>query len=500
MPERGQQGTNARGSDTEPNTKSSDGSGVSRRTFVQAAGASAGAVGLAGCLYGNGDGGDGVVIGFDPDAEQAVGEEIKQLFYDNGLDGDIEIEFRPGDSDTGDRRDNYVSLLQAGEAEPDILLMDNGWVNVFIQRGHIANLSDELTDEELSRIENEYFGPFTDTARDPETDNLYAVPLFPDYPSMIYRKDYAREAGYDDDDFDEWATEPMTWQEWADVTEEIVDASDAEFGLATQWDNYEGTACCTWNEVMSSFGGAYFGGRDNLFGPVGDRPVTVDEPEFIEGLSMMYTFVAEEEDEYTHDDYPTGLATTSITSWRELDAHSAMAGGNAVMQRNWPFAIVDSITSDDYDLEVDDVGTMPIPYAVSEADAAQPGTGGTTSALGGWHLCLNPNSERKAEALEVLRTAMEDDVNLGLFDLWGWIPPKPGLFEAEEAESLEPIGNYLDTLQVAGENAMARPVTQQWPSQSSSISEQVNQAVAGDKPPAEAAADLQESLEGTESS
>ncbi len=473
-------------------------SSVSRRTFVKAAGAGGAAVGLAGCIYGDSASEDAVVWGFDPNAEDAVGDEIIELLEENGADG-IDIQLQPGDEDTDDRRDSYTNLLQAEETQPDLFLMDNGWVNVFIQRGHIANLSEELDDEDLSLVEDEYFESFTETARDPETGDLYGVPIFPDYPTMQYRKDYAREAGYDDDDFEEWATEPMTWQEWAEITEEIVEASDAEYGLATQWDQYEGTACCTWNEVMSSFGGAYFGGFDNLFGPVGERDVTVDEPEFIEGLQMMRTFVAEEADEHTlEDEYPLGLATEEITSWTEEDAREAILEGDAVMQRNWPYTISENLGSEDHDLTVDDYGAMPMPYAVTEDEAAQPGTGGSTSALGGWHIVLNPNSQNKEEALEVLRAAMTDEFNLGMFDLYGWIPPKPALFDTEAAESVEPMGHYMDTLRVAGENAMPRPVTTVWPDQSGLISEEVNLAVAGDKSPEEAAADLQDGLEATE--
>ncbi|SDJ54813.1 extracellular solute-binding protein [Natronorubrum texcoconense] len=473
-------------------------SNVSRRTFVKAAGAGGAAVGLAGCIYGSETSEDAVVWGIDPNAEEAVGDEILDLLAENGADG-IDVRLQPGDEDTGDRRDAYTNLLQAEETQPDLFLMDNGWVNVFIQRGQIANLSEELDDEDLSQVDDEYFESFTETARDPDSGDLYGVPIFPDYPTMQYRKDYAREAGYDDEDFDEWATEPMTWSEWAEITEEIVEASDAEYGLATQWDQYEGTACCTWNEVMSSFGGAYFGGFDNLFGPVGDRDVTVDEPEFVEGLEMMRTFVAEEADDYTlEDEYPLGLATSNITSWQEEDAREAILEGDAVMQRNWPYAINSNLESEEHDLTVDDYGAMPMPYAVSEDEAAQPGTGGSTSALGGWHIVLNPNSENKEEALEVIRATMTDEFNLGMFDLWGWIPPKPHLFETEEAEQVEPMGNYIDTLRVAGENAMPRPVTTVWSNQSSRIAEEVNLAVAGDKSPADAAADLQDALEDIE--
>ncbi|ELY44902.1 extracellular solute-binding protein [Natronorubrum bangense] len=474
-------------------------SSVSRRTFVKAAGAGGAAVGLAGCIYGDASSEDAVVWGIDPNAEDEVGDGIIELLEENGADG-IDIQLQPGDEDTGDRRDSYTNLLQAEETQPDLFLMDNGWVNVFIQRGHIANLSEELDDEDLSLVEDEYFESFTETARDPETGDLYGVPIFPDYPTMQYRKDYAREAGYDDDDFEEWATEPMTWQEWAEITEEIVEASDAEYGLATQWDQYEGTACCTWNEVMSSFGGAYFGGFDNLFGPVGERDVTVDEPEFIEGLQMMRTFVADEADEYTlEDEYPLGLATSDITSWQEEDAREAILAGEAVMQRNWPYAINQNLSSDEGDdLTVDEYGAMPMPYAVTEDEATQPGTGGSTSALGGWHIVLNPNSQNKEEALEVLRATMTDEFNLGMLELWGWVPPKPHLFETEAAESVDPMGHYMDTLRVAGENAMPRPVTTVWPNQASLIAEEVNLAVAGDKSPEDAAADLQNGLEDTE--
>ncbi|AHG01611.1 sugar ABC transporter substrate-binding protein (plasmid) [Halostagnicola larsenii XH-48] len=479
-----------------------DGSSVSRRTVLNAAGAAGvtgASVGLAGCIYGGSSGADGVVWGFDPDAADAVGDEIIDLLSENGLDDDIDVTLQPGDSDTGARRDTYTNLLQAEETQPDLFLMDNGWVNTFIQRGDIANLSEELEQSELDRIDEEYFEAFTETARDPGSGDLYGVPLFPDYATMQYRKDFAREAGYDDEDFEEWATEPMTWSEWADVTEDIVANSDASYGLATQFDTYEGTACCSWNEVMTSFGGAYFGGEEHLLGPVGDRPITVDEPEFIEALSMMYTFVADERDDNTLEEYPTELATSSITSWTEEDARQAIASGEAAMQRNWPYAIVDTIESDENDVSADDYGAMPMPYAVSEDEAAQPGAGGTTSALGGWHVVLNPNSERKEDALEVMRTTMADDFNLGLFEIWGWIPPKPGLFETEQAAAVEPIGDYMETLRVAGENAIPRPATTEWTNQSGVIATEVNRAVAGEKSPADAAADLQESLEETES-
>ncbi len=62
------------------------------------------------------------------------------------------------------------------------------------------------------------------------------------------------------------------------------------------------------------------------------------------------------------------------------------------------------------------------------------------------------------------------------------------------------MGHYMDTLRVAGENAMPRPVTTVWPDQSELIAEEVNAAVSGDKSPEDAATDLQDGLEDTEAS
>ena len=479
-------------------------SSVSRRTFVAAAGATGATVSLAGCIYGDsGDDGEGVVIAMGSTTIDDVEDGMPDLLYENGLDEDIEISFSSQSDDTGDQRDTYSQLIEAGESEPDLMMCDTGWTNVLIENGYLANLSEELDDETLELIDEEYFEAFVDTARDPESDDLMALPLFPDYGCLYYNKNYARDAGYDDDDFDEWETEPMSWEEWAEITEEMVDSSDAEVGLATQFDIYEGTSCCSFNEVMTSWGGAYFGGEENLGGPVGDRPVTIDEEEFIDALSMMYTFAADEDDDDTLDEYPTGIAPSDITSWDEEGAREPFSSGQTAMLRNWPYIVPATLDGEDYPFDdEDDLGAMPIPYAVEEDEAAQPGTGGTASAQGGWHIGLNPNSERTEEALEVMQAMTEDDFNLGMLELVAWLPPKPELFDDEEAtdpDAVGDIGHYMDTLRVAGENAMPRPVTEQWPSQAEIIAEQANRAVAGETSPADAAADLQEALEQSES-
>ena len=480
-------------------------SGVSRRRFVQAAGVSGVTAGLAGCadLLGGSRSGPGrtVTWGFDPVAIQNNGDAIKQALYDNGLSEDITVEFVPRDQDTGAARDNYNRLLNAGETDPDMFLMDNGWTNIFIQRGQLQNLSETLPDDLVSDVSDNYFSAFTDTARDPSSGDLFGVPVFPDFPTMQYRKDLVEEAGYNPES-ENWATEPMTWEKWSNIAADVHDNSDTDYGFTTQWDIYEGTSCCTFNEVMSSWGGAYFGGRDNLFGPIGDRPITVNNDEVINSLNMMRKFVHDEDFGGQFSDYAGGFTPTNILSWKEEGARTPFAEGNAVFHRNWPYSLaLTGLNPDETEDPAlgENLGAMPIPYAVSESNAAQPGTGGTTAALGGWHMTVNPNIDNQEDVTAVIRAAMQPDFQLTLLSVQGWLPPRPELFNSSEAKSVDVVGRYMDTLQVAGNNTMARPVTAVWSNQTSKISQQVNLAVGQETSSADAMATLESQLAETES-
>ena len=482
-------------------------SGVSRRRFVAGAGTTGVTLGLAGCadLVGGGSGGGGgttVQWGFDPVAAQNNGQTIRDSLHENGLSDDITVELVPRDQDTGAARSNYNRLLNAGETDPDMFLMDNGWTNIFIQRGQLANLSETLPSELTSDVADNYFTAFTDTAREPSSGDLYGVPVFPDFPTMQYRKDLVESAGYSPES-NNWATEPMTWEEWSNIAADVFDNADVDYGFTTQWDIYEGTSCCTFNEVMSSWGGAYFGGRENLFGPIGDRPITVNEPEVISSLNMMRKFVHDEDFGGEFSGYDGGFTPTEILGWKEEDARTPFASGNAAFHRNWPYSL--ALTGRNPDETDDpalgeDLGAMPIPYAVTEDEAAQPGTGGTTAALGGWHVTVNPNSQETDAVVEVIRAAMEPDFQLMLLSVQGWLPPRPELFNSDEARNVDVVGRYMDTLQVAGNNTMPRPVTAVWSDQSSDIAEQANRAVGQDSASADAMATLESALEDSESS
>jgi ABC-type glycerol-3-phosphate transport system substrate-binding protein len=457
-----------------------------RRRFLKAAGASGVTVGLAGCIYGGdggggggGDGGGTVQWAFDPTQAQNNSKKIKQLFHDNGLSDDITLKFITGGQQTGSRQTKYKQILKTGNKRPDMFMMDCGWTIPFIIRDQIANLTKELSEKQIKRVNNQYFNTSVNTAKNPKTGDLYGVPLFPDFPVMHYRKDLVKKAGYQPDKKG-WATNPMTWKRFAKITKDVMKKTGTKYGYSFQFNNYAGLSCCDFNEFMTSWGGAYFGGRKNLFGPVGKRPVTVAKQPVQKSLRMIRTFIHGKDDPEALSGYTGSIAPTNVLSWIEEPSRKPFANGNVVMHRNWPYAIPLTLNSDKSGkwAKPENYGTMPIPYAVKESNALEPGTGGTTSALGGWNMTLNPNAANKDGALEVIKTAMKKEVQVGIFKITGWLPPDTSVFSSKEVKSVQPTGKYIDTLKMAGQNSMSRPVTIAWPQESTAIYQEVNAAAA----------------------
>jgi len=460
--------------------------GVSRRRFVQAAGVAGITTSLAGCTGGSGGSG-GVVVSADQVMADASDSIISAL-REAGLDTDIEVEIVQEDFQTDSRRQTYTSALDAGRASPDLFMMDSGWTIPFIVREQLTNLEEELSSDIIDRVRGDYLSASVATAESPDSGDLYGVPIFPDYPVMHYRKDLVEAAGYNPDGND-WATTPVSWQEFSQIAADARDEGDVEYGFTTQAAAYEGLSCCTFNETMSSFGGAYFGGRDNLFGPVGDRPVTVEEEPVIETLRMMRALMYGSDDPEAADGYQQ-IAPSSIVQWTEEDARGPFTDGNAAFHRNWPYAISNNVEAFGEDFDV-----MPLPYGVEESESQYDGLGGSRAALGGWHLTLNPNSQQTEDAIQVLEAWTSNEVMLAIFENVGNLPPIPGVLDGLTEDDVGPIARFIPTLQYVADRAVPRPVTDLWPNQSALVYQEVHDAYTQTKTPTEAMGQLATDLE-----
>jgi hypothetical protein len=93
---------------------------------------------------------------------------------------------------------------------------------------------------------------------------------------------------------------------------------------------------------------------------------------------------------------------------------------------------------------------------------------------------------------------MERSFKLKIFEDVGWIPPEPELLNSDRAKEVPTIGRYVDSLAVAGENAVPRPVTVVWPQQSSQIASKVNDCYSQTLAPEQAMSELKSTLQDIE--
>ncbi|WP_246308151.1 extracellular solute-binding protein [Halorarum salinum] len=460
-----------------------------RRTFLKSGAAAGLATGLAGCTLGRGDTSDGTVVQLAADsaANEAV-DDINDALHDAGMPGDITVDVLPVSSDTAQQQ--YSQWLTAGLERPSLLRMDCGWTIPFILREQVANLDEELPDLASSVKEN-YFEASVSTATGPG-GALHGVPLFSDFGLTLYRKDLVEDAGFDPSG---WATGPRSWERFAEVVQEAQSGADTEYGYTFQAAVYEGLSCCTFNEWMASWGGSYFGARENLLRNVGERPVTVDAEPTVRAARMARSFLEGPDGESALDSIAGPLSPRAVLQWEEDSSLAAFTNGDAVAHRNWPYSVLEAGAEEAFG---EDLGVMPMPFGVQPGEAEFDGMGGSVSALGGWHVTLNPNARHPEAAKEVLRAMSSDSFYLTLMELIGYVPPKPDLLDSREARDVDVVGRYVDTLKFAGEHALPRPSTVVWPIQSPRISQQVSSTLSGDRTPAAAMSELNGLLERIE--
>ncbi|GAA0681912.1 extracellular solute-binding protein [Natronoarchaeum mannanilyticum] len=429
---------------------------------------------------------------------ESVRQQLEPTLKEAGLSEDIDIEINtatPGQLET-----QYRQWLNAGRSEPDILLMDVGWSIPFIRRGQLLNLNDHLDESEIDTLENDYNGPSVNSSRGRD-GNIYGVPFMFDVRGLLYRKDLAESAGYDPEGSN-WGSEPMSWGEASQIIADVRDSQGLDYGMTMPFELSQTITCCAFNGMMSQWGGAYFGGRENLFGPIGDRPVTVDEEPVLNALRMLRTFFHGHDDEHSLDEstYTGGIVPPDSLGWRYTsDMESFLNGDAFAYSVGSPAFVRLGASEQNFGDQVNEkLGIMPYPYGVPESESQYDSIGGTMSPLAGYNLSINPNSNKIDTALEVLRTVMTDEFHMNWYELSGTLPPKPSLLSSDRAAQHEMFGQYMDAMSVAADNAIPRPVTPIYFQQSDIIAQEVHNVVSQSKTPESGMSDLKSQLQEIE--
>ncbi len=456
---------------------------------MRSIGATGVAAGVAGCSSGgivgnNGDGtgsdvggSGGTTIEFIVNDEWAtIQDQVNKQLHNAGMPKNITVEMSTAGQTTDDQQVQYRQWLAAGRTTPDIMFFDSGWTIPFIVRGQLLNLEEELPQDLLDRVHNRYFPASVNSATAPNGD-LYAFPIYPDFPTIQYRKDLVQNAGYD---WEQYATQPMSWKQFSNELKDVYERSDVDYGFNTQHVAAEQLSCCVFNEYLSSWGGAFFGNpQKNLYQNIGKRPITLNEKPVVDSLKMARTFIYGSNVTNTFESYGGNIVPEPTLQWDVEAARAPFTSGNAVALRNWPYSI--AISGSEENLG-DKQGVMPMPYGTSKGK--YPGTGGSIAALGGWHVGVNPNTEKLDAIIKFLRAMTTKQFMKDTFKTVGWMPPIPDVLT--DSTDIPIMGKFVDTLAYAGQHSMPRPVTVLWPQQADAIEQAANSALSNDGNPSAA--------------
>lgn len=334
--------------------------------------------------------------------------------------------------DAADQRHQlYVQWLNARAADPDILQLDVIWTAEFAAAGWIAPLDDQAS-------EREAFFPAAIGAQR-WNGSLYALPWFMDVGVLYWRTDLMPHAPRD-------LGELRAFAAAAQATGQVP------FGLVWQGARYEGLVT-VFLEYLAASGGTIL---DSAGG------VTVDSEAAVRALTIM------------RDDLRDGVVPAAALGWQEEQVRFAFQNGQSAFMRNWPYAR--PLLADRSSSAVAgrfDVAALP----------AGPG-GHAAAALGGSALAINAYSDRRTEALDVVRFLLAPEQMLERARVTGQYPTRRALYAGSA------LGDALhaDPVAIAGilDAAVARPATPVYSELSDILQVSLHRALSGLDEPASA--------------
>ena len=357
-------------------------SGVGRRTLIRLGAVGIGATLLSACGNGNGIGGgtggaSAAALPAAPAVNNAAaakkysgstvatdipgfGTEMattQQLANQFETETGIKIKAVPLPKSTSDAYAGDQRLLAAGQATPDVLLVDLIYPPALA--GYLLDLKTHLTAAEIALSYPNLIAVNTIDSR------LVAYPWYGGFGRLYYRTDLLQKYGY--------PAAPTTWNELTTMAAKIQageqPGNKAFSGYVFQGNAYEGLTCNALEWVASYNGGTFINGTT----------VSIDNPNAIAALKLAQGWIGK-------------IAPSGVTTFTEDEAHSAFGAGNAAFMRNWEYA-----------QDLDKGSAVAGKFAVAPLPAGAVPGGTTAAAAGGWAVAVNKNSKNPDAAVEWLR-------------------------------------------------------------------------------------------------
>ncbi len=353
-----------------------------------------------------------LAVGGAPSELDAWESLIEQFTSETGIA--VTLLRQPTDTDL--RRQGLVTALDSRQSDPDVFLMDVAWLGQFAASNWLEPL-DPYVEQEV--IETEQLFRQVVDASDRYQGRLVALPVYVDGGLLYYRKDLLAQYGYD--------APPATWPELVEMAQKVQQGERQENrsfdGFLWQGAQYEGLVC-NWMEVAGSAGGGFV---------IGDSTIKLNTPANNEATTFMHDMI------HRYEISPRN----TFTEMKEEEVRLAFQRGNALFQRNWPYAWP-LHQADDSPVR-GKVGIAPLP---SFAD------GQSVSCLGGWHVGMSRFSDMKDEAAQLIAFIVSYETQKLLAMELGWNPARTDVYSDEEVVAAAP---HLAELREVFEHLTPRP-------------------------------------------
>ncbi|WP_018132131.1 ABC transporter substrate-binding protein [Effusibacillus pohliae] len=355
----------------------------------------------------------------------------------------IDVEVREMPADTGQSHDQYVTMLSAKSSEIDVFDLDVIWPAEFAQAGYLLPL-DRFIEEDKINLKDYIQGAV-------EAGNFegkqWTMPKFIDTGLLFYRKDVVKQP-------------PKTWDELIQQAKSLKGQGGTQFGYLMQAKQYEGLVC-NFLEFISSYGGKILDDQGN---------VVVNSPETIKGLKKMMEVVKSD------------FVPKNITTFTELESHTAFIEGQSPFIRNWPYQW--ALAQDPKQSKiVDKVGVSPLPA----------GDKGSAATLGGWMSGINKYSKHPKEAWEFLKFMTGPEGQKITAVKGGSAPTYLPLYDDSEVKNASPLFANKDFVKGISA-AVPRPTSPVYPKISEVIQIEVSKALAGQQTAEQAVQNMEKKI------
>ncbi len=320
-------------------------------------------------------------------------------------------------TDTDLRRQGLVTSLKSKKSDPDAFLMDVAWLAQFAASDWLEPLDEQLG---ASGLDTDAFFEKVVRLSDRHEGRLVALPVYVDGGLLYFRKDLLERYGFKEP--------PETWPDLVEtclkVQAEMRKTNPGFFGFVWQGAQYEGLIC-NWLEIAGSNGGGFtMQGEAFVLNTAENRQAT----QFMHDLIHTYAI----------------SPPNTYTEMKEEEVRMFFQQGNALFERNWPYAW-SLHQADDSEIK-GKVGIAGLPHF--------PGNEGV-STLGGWHIGISKHSDAKETTFAFLEFVLSYETQKRLALTLGWNPGRRDVYTDEDV--LEKLPHFR-SLRNVFENLHPRPI------------------------------------------